>query len=540
VAVRKDVSDSGARWRQKGVVVSLFEILGATRDNAGYKVISDHLKKFYLENTEEKSRMAHAAELDEFYEGRGDNVMQEIVDIVYKSEANRESRKAIIKAGLDKYDNIVARIVREKATVYSEPARRTVADKDDNLRYQTLQELSGQDDVMRELDRKLALHENALLWYRVRQTPTGEREPVLEVISPASFWAVCHPNDRTLLVAIIFDQRMPLAKDGDPAYRIWTDDETFVMNTKFEIDPKTIEAWPLGVMPGVLASTRKPGAKPGLLEQFPSTDLLSAQKGIRLQAINLAKESVSAVRQTYITGDTSATAMGQNADTNTEIFLGEGVTAQALDRGMDQEQFRDNGGYIGDAVAANHGLAPSVLRHRDASSGAEIELRRTPIRELRKQRIPVMRRIEARIAKIIAMVNGARATTSDDGDAVLIEGDLPEMTFSLDGWAIDFGEIQQVLTESERDAVFEARRRLGLTDNYEEELRRNPDLRTIEDAVVAVDARLERQTMFVRSQKELMALNGSLGSAVGEKTAEENGADGQDSTVPLRGRLKIQ
>ncbi len=510
--------------------MSLFEILGVKPDDI--RAVGEWLKTFYVENKEEIARMAHARLLDEFYEGRGDDEMKAVIERMYKDQANRDRRNAVIDAGLDKYDNIVARIVSEKATVYSEPARRTIAN--DSERYQNFLDEVEMDGVMGELDRKLALHENALLWYRVRKTPTGEREPLLEVVSPASFWAVCHPNDRTLLVAIIFDQRMPMAKPEDPSYRVWTDDQTFVMNAKCEIFAGSIEKWPLGVMPGVLASTRKPGSKPTLLDPAPSSDLLSAQKSIRLQAINLAKESVSAVRQTYITGDTSATAMGQTSDTEREIFLGEGVTAQALDRGMDQEQFRDNGGYIGDAVAANHGLPPSVLRHRDASSGAEIELRRIPIREIRKKRIPIMRRVEARIARVMSLVNSARETMTEDGDAVLIAGDLFDFAFTMDGWSIDFGEIQQPLTETERDTVFETRRRLGLTDNYEEEMKRNPDVRSFEAAKEIVAERIKRQTEFVVAQKELMAANGSLNSSVGESDAKENGARGQDSTKPPR------
>jgi hypothetical protein len=487
--------------------VSLFDLIG-TKDIAA---VGQWLRANYVENASEVARMSHARELDEFYEGRGENEMCRIIDTVYADQRNRNRRKQFITAGLDKYDNIIARIVREKATVYSEPPRRSIRDND--LSYQQFLDTLAMDDAMRELDRKLALHEDALAWYRVRTTPTGEREPLLEVVSPASFWAIAHPRDRTLWVGVIFDQRAPLAKPEDESYRVWTHDQTFVMNGKCEIFGGTIEDWPIGMMPGVLASTRKPGSKPYLLTPFPSADLLSAQKSIRLQAINLAKESVSAVRQTYITGDTSATAMGQTADTDSEVFLGEGVSATTLDRGMDQEQFRDNGGYVGDAVAANHGLAPSVLRHRDASSGAEIELRRIPIRELRKERIPVLRRVERQLARVMSLVNGNRQTVDETGAPAVVAGDLPGFAFSDEGWSIDFGEVQQPMSEAERDAVYETRKRLHLTDPYEEEMRRNPDIKTMKDARKIVDERINRNTEFVIAQKALMAASGQLGAA---------------------------
>lgn len=501
--------------------MTMFSALGLSDWVSAGKYLRDN----YIENASEKARIHHAMLLDEFYDGKGDREMERIVDLCWTDPKNNARRKAFIQAGLDKFNNVIARIAREKATVYAEPPRRKVSN--DNERYQEFLELVQMDDAMRELDRKLAYHEDALLWYRVRTLPTGDREPLLEVVSPAAFWAVCHPQDRTMLVAIVFDQRMPNSRPEDPSFRVWTDDETFVMNGKCEVFTDSIESWPIGRMPGVLCSTRKPGSKPTLLAQCPSSDLLAAQRAVRLQDLNLAKESISANRQTYITGDTSATTMGQTADTDAEVFLGEGVTANAIDKGMDLGQFRENADYVVDAAASNHGLPPSVLHQRDAASGAEIELRRIPIRELRKERIPVMRRIEHRIAAVMFAVNGQASL--DETGQVVMAGDLPEYAFSIDGWSIDFGEVQQPLTETERDMVFEKRRQLGLTDNYEEEMARNPDIRTYEEAMQIVDERIERQTRFVATQKTLMAMNGSLGSAVGDPTAQDNGAAGQDA-----------
>lgn len=506
--------------------MSLWDILGLKPDNL--RGVGDWLQKYYVDNAVEKARMCHARLLDEFYEGGGDDEMKRVINKMYADPKNRARREAVIDAELDKYDNIIARIVGEKATVYSEPANRRIAKQDEI--YQEFNERVGMDAVMGELDKRLALHENALIWYRVRMTPTEDREPLLEVISPASFWAISHPNDRTLLIGVIFDQRMPMAKPEDPSYRVWTHDQTFVMNGKCDIFETTIESWPLGQMPGVLASLVRPGSKPTLLTQYPSKDLLSAQKAIRLQAINLVKESISAVKQTYISGDTSATAMGQTSDSETEQFLGEGVTATTLDRGMDQEQFRDNGGYIGDAVASNHGLSPSVLRNRDASSGAEIELRRLPIREQRKKRIPIMRAVEKQLVKVIAMVNSARNTTDENEAPVLVAGDLPEFAFSAEGWSIDFGEVQQPMSKMESLSVFEKERELGGIDNYEWEMQRNPDIRTLEDAKKIVDERNKRRGEYVESQKDFMAASGALGAMQPKKPFEVNRGDKKDAT----------
>ena len=514
--------------------MSLWDILGLQPDNL--KGVGDWLKKYYIENPAEIARMAHARMLDDFYEGCGDDEMSRVIDLLWTDEKNRMRRKAVQNAGLDKADNVLARIAREKATVYNEPAQRKV-NNSTNERYQRFLELLAPDAVMCELDIKLAIHEDALLWYRVRQKPTGEREPVLEVVSPASFWAICHPNDRTLLVGIILDQRMPLSGPSAPAFRVWTDDGTFVMNAKCEIFESSVEPWPLGRMPGVLCSTRRPGSKPTLLTQYPSIDLLSAQKAVRLQDLNLVKESISKNRQAYISGDTSSTPMGQTADTDGEIILGEGVSVTALDKGVDTQIYHDAAERAADAAGANHGVPPSLRSQKDASSGAEIEMRRIPIREIRKKRIPMFRGIEMQIASVMSQVNGARIGTDENGDPAIIGGDLQEFEFDAAGFSIDFGEVEQILTEQERDQVFEERRRLGLTNTLDEIKRRNPDIKTDDDAQTVLERNIEIETQRVIAMKDLIAASGSMGAstedvAAGGKTPFDanrggNNPDGQ-------------
>lgn len=525
--------------------MGLFSILGT--DNPA--VVGAFLRDKYVENPAETNRRKHAQMLDEFYQGKGDKEMERVIDLLWKDPKNAERRKAVLQAGLDKYDNILARVAQEKATVYNEPTQRRVGNES-NERYQAFLEILPQDAIMRSLDTMLAIHEDALLWYRVRVTPVAvgadvegkpiyQREPVLDVISPARFWAVAHPSDQTLLVAVIIDQRAPLAKSEDPTYRVWTDDETFMMNGKCEILDAP-EPWPHGRMPGILCSMAEPGARATLLADCPSVDLLSAQKAVRLQDLNLAKESISQNNQAYVSGDTSATAMGQTADTDGEIFLGEGVTVSAVSRGVDTEQFISNADHIADAAFANHGIPPTVRSQKDASSGAEIELRMLPIRKLREKRIPIFRRIEKRIAEIMAMVNSAFVVPDAAGEPILAEGDFSQYAFKIDGWSIDFGEVQQVQTEAEKDETYETRKRLQLTDPIAEEMKRNPDLKTIEEAKAVIQQRIERNTWFVTEQKDLMAASGALGAAQPKTPFEVNrgedepGVDSQDNTATSR------
>ena len=498
----------------------LFKILGI----GNIQLLGEWLKNSYVENPAEVTRMAHARELDEFYKGCGDDIMDGVISLAFKDQKNRDRRKDFENAGLTKFNNFIARIVREKATVYAEPARRKVADPTENERYQSLVDAVDMNGTMRELDRKIAYHEDALLWYRVRLCPDGVREPVLDVVSPASFWAICHPEDKTMLIGIIFDQR----KTADPtarAFRVWTHDQTFEMNGKCEIFEGTIEPWALGAMPGVLCSIVKPSARGCLLAEKPSADLLSAQKAIRLQDLGLSKETVSANKQAYVSGDVSTAVIGQTADSEGEVILPEGVTVTTTDRGVDPAMYRENGDYIAESAGANHGVPPSSLHQRDASSGAEIELRRIPIRELRKDRIPVMRRIEYAIAFVMSLVNSAREVFVLDESGVptldasgrpvteLVAGDLSEMAFTMNGWSIEFGEVQQPLTAAEEDQVFDFRRQIGLTNTLDEIKRRNPDVRSDVEAEVILDRNIQIETRRVGKMKELMAMNGSMGAS---------------------------
>lgn len=504
--------------------MSLFDILGTTDPN----VVTAYLRESYINAPSETARQAHAQMLDEFFKGGGDAEMRRVIALLWKDAKNQERRLAVLSAGLDKADNVIARIAQEKATVYNEPAQRKVSNET-NASYQALLTVLPMDEIMRAADEMLAIHEDALIGYRVRVKPTGEREPVIDVISPARFWAVAHPNDQTLLVAVIVDIRAPMAKPEDPTYRVWSDDQTFVMNSKCEIMGKP-EAWPLKRMPFVLCSTRLPGAKPTLLAECPSQDLLSAQKAVRLQDLNIVKESISANKQAYVAGDTSSTPMGQSSDSDGEIMLGEGVTVTSLDRGVDPDIYHDAAERAADAASANHGVPSAVRSQKDASSGAEIEMRNLPIRALRKKRIPMFRRIEFQLAAIMSLVNGLRVTMTEGGEPQLAEGDLQAYAFNMQGWSIDFGEVQQPMTHMESLQAFEKERELGANDNYAWEMERNPDIKTLEEAKRIVDERTMRRTEYIQSQKDLMAASGALGAAQPKTPFEANRGERQDET----------
>jgi hypothetical protein len=474
--------------------------------------VGEYLRDTYIKNTNEMARRSDALKREAYYEGGGDEYIKRFIYLAFEDALVRKLRSDLV--GQAKWNNVLRRVAHELATVYSEPAKRRVTDDE---KYQAFLEILDSDTVMREVDQKLVIHNDVWIQYRVRKE-TGE--PVLDVVTPAGFWAVCHLQDQTQLMAIVLDQTPARVTRVTPCYRVWTAAETFMLDSECRVIVSTVEPNALGRLPGVLASMRPPTAKGQLLDSSPAADLCAAHETIWFQNVLLVKESKSANKQTYTTGDVSSAPMGQSSDTERETILPEGVTVQAVDRGMDLAQFRENADHILERAAANHGLPPSVLHQRDASSGAEIHLRRIPLRELRRKRIPIMRRVERQLAEIQAAVNA---------------NDLQEFAFSTDGWGIDYGEVQQPLTEMEASQVFEQNRRLGLTNTLDEILKRNPDLKSDDAALEVLKRNVGVETIRVVLMKALLAMSGSMGASTedmnagGKKPFEANRGKGEDA-----------
>lgn len=478
-----------------------------TFEVSSWDALARYLAANYLENKEEIERINEARKRDEYFEGGGELGIIRIIETAFKDPVTRALRKDFVQWA--KWNNVIRRVASELATVYSEPAERSVTENDET--YQRFLKLMPVDVIMRELDEKLVYHEDVWIQYRVRAMTS---EPVIDVVSPAKFWAVHHPQDVTQLVAIIIDQRFS-DDEKKRRYLVWTADESFYLDGQKRYMAETAEPNTLKRLPGVLVSMRPASAKGRLLTQSPAADLVAAHEAVWFLGVLLLKESKSANKQLYHTGDTATAVMGQSADTESDVILPEGVSAQAIDRGMDLSQYRDTAMSIFESAAANRGLPPSVLHQRDAASGAEIHLRRIPIRELRKKRIPILRDAEQRLVEVQAVVNATN---------------LPAYPIIPLGFAIDFGDVQQPLTEAEQDAVFKERRQLGLTNTLDELRRRNPDLNDDTEAEAELDRHIENETKRVTKMRALMAVSGSMGAETPDAPSdfERNRGDDED------------
>ena len=144
-------------------------------------------------------------------------------------------------------------------------------------------------------------------------------------------------------------------------------------------------------------------------------------------------------------------------------------------------------------------------------------MRMLPLLKLRVERILIMRDVERDIAELQSLVNAL---------------DLPEYAFDPSKWTIDFSEVTQPLAETEKDAVFEKRRQLGLTNTLDEVMRRNPDLESHKEAMKVLEANIEVETLRISKMRKLQAMSGSMGSS----TEDIQQRDGKQPFEANRGK----
>lgn len=452
------------------------------------------LRNEYWDNPDNQKRKQAARGRAELYAGRGDASMSEMLGQVFKDpEVIRLRREWIAHS---KHNNVLRRAIHELATVYSQPAYRSVAGDDNNARYQKMQRRTRMHEVMQRVNRLGYLHRAVFIYPRVRVDAAGKQEPTIEVVTPDRFDAIAHPEDPTLLVAVSID--LALKSAGMlrrlPTRLIITATEFAYADEAGMIDESSISPHTYGRIPGVLYSIDAPSG--GLLDSSATDDLESAHRAVWFQNILLLKESKSATKQTIVTGDTGATARNQVDDSERAAHLQEGTTATTLDRAMDLSMFRDTARDIYETAAANHGIPPVTLNHGGVQSADARELVRTPLKELRLSQQVGLRDTERDLAEVQAAVYAP----------------IEEIAFETTGWAVDFADPQTPLGQNEALDVFLKERQAGLTSTVAEIMRRNPDL-TYEAAWVLAERYIEDEARRLGLLRPTMAMSGALGGA---------------------------
>jgi hypothetical protein len=475
--------------------MSILDLLGEVPSGQVFPLdwheLGEFLSERYIGSSSEEARRSNATRRQAFYDDRGESYLEDLIAKVFTDREVIAKRKQWVAHA--KYNNVIKRVVNELSTIYATPAMRTVDGELDNARYQVLQDELGQHSYMKRVERWLNLHHHILVGFRVR---SNDRMPVMDIVTPDRFYAVSHPLDRTRRVMFGIDQTFdgPRRNPDSPATMWWTDTETFKTTAKGTVIQESVREHGLEEMPWTLVSIDPPASC--LLEGSTGEDLVAAHMDVWFENVLLLKESKSATRQPVFAGDTTQMARQQAADSEVPLEAPDGVSTTVVDYSMDLKIFRDTADHILERAAANYGIPPAVLQHQGATSGYEMELRRVGIREQRRDREIALRKFEKWLVRIQAMV---------------LRQDRPELAFDPSGFSLNFGEVSIPRNEAERDALFENRRRLGLTDTVDELMRRDPDL-GVEQAFSKLRNHVDVEVLRNTIMRPLQQISGSMGA----------------------------
>ncbi len=451
--------------------MNLNEILGTLPSGIVSPLSDDDMSKYlreqYVFNDSQKCRRAKMRDRIDLYNGNGQAQINAMVDDIFQNQKVRALRKKFVELAM--FQNLTRRIVREISSVYAEPATRIVSSAPMNARYKALQQDMRLDRRMRVANQMLNLCNEVVVWFDLRMN-----KPVLRIVTPDNFWAVCHPNDPTLCVALIFDQsptdRMN-SGDSTPHYLVVSDSETFSLNSHGRLLSGTRMAHGLSRMPMQLVHRTEPTVC--LLDEYGGDDIVSAHKALTLINTMMLKHQKSGTKQAYMSGDAGDMPRDQPMDEEHLLQAPEGTSLSTLDLGADPDSYIKAARSVIKQLAANYGIPESVFDlSYQATSGYEIELKRTGLREVRRDQILDWRPVERDLASIMV-------------EALAEAGS--EYAFNLTGWSINFGEVETPQDPMQMLVYWEKRRQMGLMNSIEMLMQLNPEMdeKQAEEQIVA-------------------------------------------------------
>ena len=486
--------------------MGLKESLGTLPSGNVVTLSNDDVTKFlrekYIFADAERARQKQSRNRLLLYRDQGKQLVEDMVTALFRNLKVRQLRKEFVKYAM--FQNVSRRIVREISMVYSSEAIRTVSDRNES--YQQVIRDSRQDRKMRSVNRYTNLLNECLVWFDLR-----DGEPVIRVITPDKFWAICHPNDPTHHVGSIVN----IASNGmykdrsSPHYLVITDEEFFKLDEAGRMLSDTYQKHGLGVSPALLVHREEPEDK--LLDSSSGEDLISAHLAVALLNTLMLKQAKSGERVVAASGDLSTTPQGQPLDQEVIQSFGEGVSLSTLDLAADPAGYIQTARSVIKQVAANYGIPESVFDLTyAASSGFEIELKRSQLREVRQDQILDYRPVERSLAKIQSKV-------------LIAAGH--RLRFSDDGFFCNFGEIDSPREPMQQLLWFEKMRSMGLINTAEMFMRLNPEM----DAERAQEQLLINARMESSRVQLLRSLNISTNA-----TPEDPGQGPEDN-----GRLRL-
>lgn len=421
--------------------------------------LTRHLRDRYLFNDVEAERRKRTRMRIDLYHDKGEKQIDKMVDDIFKNSQVRQLRKKFVE--LASFQNLTKRIIREISSVYSESATRRVQATNLNSNYQRLQSDMRLDRRMRLANQMLNLCNDVVVWFDLRFG-----RPFLRVVTPDNFFAVCHPNDPTQLVGLIFDQAPASGNisTDTPYWLVVSDTESFSLNQDGRLLSETRRAHGLSRMPMQLVHRSEPMTC--LLTPDPGSDIIAAHKAITLINVMMLKHQKSGTKQAVASGDLGEMPRGQPMDEEYMLQAPEGVSINTLDLGADPDNYIKAGRSVIKQISANYGIPESVFDlSYQATSGFEIELKRTGLREVRRDQILDWRPVERSLAEIMVE---ALAESRDEFAA--------GYRFSMTGWGVNFGEVETPQDPMQRLVYWEKQRKMGLINTVDMLMHLNPEM----------------------------------------------------------------
>ena len=197
----------------------------------------------------------------------------------------------------------------------------------------------------------------------------------------------------------------------------------------------------------------------------------------------MLKHQKSGTKLPYSTGDTATMSHGQPMDEEHLFQAPEGVALATLDLGADPSSYIDTVRAVIKQIAANYGIPESVFDlSYQATSGFEIELKRTGLREIRRDQMLDFRPFEHDLTDLWSAV--LKAAGSD-------------FAFEPIGWSLDFGEIDTPQDPMAKLLYWEKLEEMGLANRVEMYLDMNPEA-TEAEATKAIAQNLEMRLAQMR------------------------------------------
>ena len=418
-----------------------------------------------------------------------------IIAKVFDDVVVREQRTRLIDVA--KEQNVTRRIVDEVASLYDQPAVRTLANKADQARFDAEERRLNLHEIMQEQQRMLQLCNEILVW----QFTGVDGKPKLRIVTPDLFDAIPDPGDPSMMAGLLLDvcpAAMLPNRERLAHYELWDAVACYKLDSRGECI--AIEPHELGRIPGVLLHRRAPTDR--LLDSRPGRDITSAHLGTGLLNIMIMRLSKSqGERQPILSGNLAGVAKNQRMDGESPLALPPDVVASMLDSKTDPDHYltvkRDKVG----SVAATYGMSYNeVVRESSATSRIEWDGRRTKLKELRSEQ----RR---------------RAISVNEPAVIELIG------FDPIGMKVDHQEQAAPLDAAEELSLLKEKLPLGLDSPIRYLMRKDPDLDR-ETALISMRENLDDWAKMIAVVRALNAPSGADGNNAG-RSPQDNGADNQ-------------